>query len=150
MGSKVVVGDGPDADALKHEYPDAHFLGVKQNAELARCYAAADLFVFPSASDTFGLVLLEACASGLRIAALPAPGPKDIFGGEGDFTALDSDLGRAVARGADPDGRQRSAARFRSAVHLVRLHRAILRHPAYFASADRFCRTPNQPDIRPD
>jgi glycosyltransferase involved in cell wall biosynthesis len=98
LGSKVVVGDGPDADALKHEYPDAHFLGVKQNAELARCYAAADLFVFPSASDTFGLVLLEACASGLRIAALPAPGPKDIFGGEGDFTALDSDLGRAVAR----------------------------------------------------
>lgn len=97
-GSKVVIGDGPDAEKLRHEYPDAHFLGARQGAELARCYAAADLFVFPSISDTFGLVLLEACASGLRIAALPAPGPMDIFDGESNFAALDPDLGRAVAR----------------------------------------------------
>jgi len=97
-GSKVVVGDGPDLEALKHDYPDAHFLGAKQGIDLARCYAAADLFVFPSITDTFGLVLLEACASGLRIAALPAPGPLDIFGSDSDFAALDADLGRAVAR----------------------------------------------------
>ncbi len=72
-GSKIVVGDGPEFEALKKAYPDAHFLGARHGAELARCYAAADLFVFPSLTDTFGLVLLEACASGLRVAALPAP-----------------------------------------------------------------------------
>jgi glycosyltransferase involved in cell wall biosynthesis len=65
---------------------------------LARHYAAADLFVFPSTLDTFGLVLLEACASGLRIAAMSAPGPLDIFGGDCDVAALDCDLASAIAR----------------------------------------------------
>jgi glycosyltransferase involved in cell wall biosynthesis len=149
-GSKVVVGDGPDSDALKHEYPDAHFLGVMQDAELARCYAAADLFVFPSASDTFGLVLLEACASGLRIAALPAPGPLDIFGSEGDFTALDSDLGRAIARALTlTDDREpaRAFARRFTWSACTEQFCAILRiSPAGIGSVDLV----DQPDIRPD
>ncbi len=97
-GSKVVIGDGPEFAALAGDFPEARFLGAKCGEDLARHYAAADVFVFPSASDTFGLVLLEACASGLRIAALPAPGPLDIFGGDGDFTALDPDLGSAISR----------------------------------------------------
>ena len=66
---------------------------------LARHYAPADLFVFPSTTDTFGLVLLEACAAGLRIAAVPAPGPLDIFadGESKSFVVIDRDLGRAIA-----------------------------------------------------
>jgi glycosyltransferase involved in cell wall biosynthesis len=99
-GSLVVVGDGPDLPALKRDYGHAHFLGAMEGESLARHYAAADLFVFPSLTDTFGLVLLEACAAGLRIAACPAPGPSDIFIGEEaeSFSALDADLGQAVKR----------------------------------------------------
>ncbi len=97
-GSKVIVGSGPDRDKLAALYPDAHFLGRMEGEALARAYAAADLFVFPSCSDTFGLVLLEACAAGLRIAAYPVPGPKDIFDQPDakDFVVLDVDLQRAV------------------------------------------------------
>ena len=81
-GSLVVIGEGPDLPVLQARYPQVHFLGSKTGEALARSYAAADLFVFPSTTDTFGLVLLEACASGLRIAAYPAPGPLDILEGE--------------------------------------------------------------------
>ena len=97
-GSQVVVGDGPDLASLKREYPDVHFLGALSGEKLARHYAAADLFVFPSIADTFGLVVLEACAAGLRVAAMPVPGPSDIFADDTakDFTAMDWDLGRAV------------------------------------------------------
>ena len=75
-----------------------HFLGALSGEKLARHYAAADLFVFPSIADTFGLVVLEACAAGLRVAAMPVPGPSDIFADDTakDFTAMDWDLGRAV------------------------------------------------------
>lgn len=99
-GTKVVIGDGPDAGKLSARYLDAHFLGRLDHAELARAYAAADLFVFPSKTDTFGLVLLEACAAGLRVAAYPVAGPKDVLGGEeaAAFTALDEDLQAAVER----------------------------------------------------
>lgn len=99
VGSQVVIGDGPDLALLSQEYPGVHFLGAMSGEELARHYAAADLFVFPSTTDTFGLVLLEACAAGLRIAAMPASGPSDIFAdGVGEsFVALDGDLGRAIA-----------------------------------------------------
>jgi glycosyltransferase involved in cell wall biosynthesis len=98
-GSKVVVGDGPDLPLLRAEYKRAHFLGPHVGEELARHYAAADLFVFPSTTDTFGLVLLEACAAGLRVASYPAPGPVDVFANPAArrFAALDADLGRAVA-----------------------------------------------------
>jgi glycosyltransferase involved in cell wall biosynthesis len=80
-GSKVIVGDGPARAALAARYPQAVFLGARQGEALANAYAAADVFVFPSKTDTFGLVLLEALASGLPVAAFPVPGPRDVIGG---------------------------------------------------------------------
>ena len=79
-GSKVVVGDGPDFARLKAAYPDVHFLGVMTGEALARAYAGADAFVFPSRTDTFGMVILEALAAGLPVAAYPVPGPLDVLG----------------------------------------------------------------------
>ncbi len=73
-GSKVVVGDGPQLSSLRGNYPDVHFTGVRHGAALARAYAGADVFVFPSLTDTFGLVLLEALACGTPIAAYPVTG----------------------------------------------------------------------------
>jgi glycosyltransferase involved in cell wall biosynthesis len=78
-GSKLVVGDGPQRKALEREYPAAHFVGAKHGAALAAAYAGADVFVFPSRTDTFGLVVLEALASGLPVAAFPVTGPLDIL-----------------------------------------------------------------------
>ncbi|MEL6324983.1 MAG: glycosyltransferase, partial [Pseudomonadota bacterium] len=78
-GSKVVVGEGPQLEALKEKYADAHFLGAKFGNELAACFASADVFVFPSLTDTFGLVILEAMATGTPVAAFDAPGPRDII-----------------------------------------------------------------------
>lgn len=99
-GSKVVIGDGPDMDLLRKAYPQSRFLGAMEGEQLGRHYAAADVFVFPSLTDTFGLVLLEACAAGLRVACLPAPGPVDLFSvpEASAFAALDANLGQAVAR----------------------------------------------------
>jgi glycosyltransferase involved in cell wall biosynthesis len=117
-GSKVVIGDGPDLSALRTRYPHAHFLGSIQGDALARHYAAADLFVFPSTTDTFGLVLLEACSAGLRVAAYPAPGPLDIFADDEakSFAVLDKDLSSACARALalpdNPDAPRNFAARF--------------------------------------
>ncbi|RFB80057.1 glycosyltransferase family 4 protein [Methylovirgula sp. 4M-Z18] len=82
-GSKAVVGDGPARETLMAAYPDAHFLGLKTGKELAQIYASADALVFPSRTDTFGIVLLEALASGLPIAAHPVPGPLDVIGDDG-------------------------------------------------------------------
>ena len=79
-GTKVVVGDGPARAALERSYPDAVFLGSRTGEQLAEAYAAADVFVFPSRTDTFGLVLLEALASGLPVAAFPVTGPLDVIG----------------------------------------------------------------------
>ncbi|OYV32301.1 MAG: alpha-mannosyltransferase [Rhodospirillales bacterium 20-64-7] len=79
-GSKLVVGDGPQRKALEREYPDVHFAGARHGAALAAAYAGSDVFVFPSKTDTFGLVVLEALASGLPVAAYPVTGPKDIIG----------------------------------------------------------------------
>ena len=110
-GTKVVIGDGPDAETLKLDFPEARFLGPMRGEALARHYAAADLFVFPSTLDTFGLVLLEACASGLRIAAMSAPGPLDIFGGDCDVATLDCDLASAIARALElPENCERARA----------------------------------------
>lgn len=95
-GSKVIVGKGPQLDELKARYPQAHFLGYRENGELTRHYAAADVFVFPSRTDTFGLVMLEALASGVPVAAFPVPGPLDVIGDSG-AGVLDEDLGRAIA-----------------------------------------------------
>jgi len=90
-GTKLVVGDGPARNALAKKYPAAVFLGSRQSEELAQIYAAADVFVFPSRTDTFGLVLLEALASGVPVAAFPAAAPRDVIG-EAPVGALDEDL----------------------------------------------------------
>ncbi len=94
-GTKLVVGDGPSKLGLKVRYPDAVFLGAKTHAELPAIYASADAFVFPSLTDTFGLVLVEAMACGLPVAAFPAPGPLDVIGKSG-AGVLSTDL-RAAA-----------------------------------------------------
>ncbi len=78
-GSKVVTGDGPDRAMLEAKYPNALFTGKKTGADLAACYQSADVFVFPSKTDTFGMVLIEALACGLPVAAYPVTGPKDII-----------------------------------------------------------------------
>ncbi len=96
-GSKVLVGDGPDFTALKNKYPWAHFIGVKKGKDLADHYRSADLFVFPSKTDTFGMVLVEAMACGLPIAAYMVTGPIDIVS-KPFLGVLDSDLGKAARR----------------------------------------------------
>jgi glycosyltransferase involved in cell wall biosynthesis len=93
-GTKVVVGDGPDRARLERKYPDCRFLGYKFGAELSAHLAAADVFVFPSRTDTFGLVMLEAMACGVPIAALPVTGPVDVVR-NGTTGVLDEDLRRA-------------------------------------------------------
>ena len=108
-GTKVVVGDGPQRSALQNAYPDAEFLGERHGDALTRAYAGADVFVFPSDTDTFGLVLLESLACGTPIAALPVTGPADILAQAGpEVGALDIDLRRAALRALDAD---RSACR---------------------------------------
>lgn len=97
-GTKVVVGDGPARAALERDFPDAVFLGAKQGEALAEVYAAADVFVFPSKTDTYGLVLLEALASGVPVAAYPVTGPRDVIGDE-PVGVLSEDL-RAACLGA--------------------------------------------------
>jgi glycosyltransferase involved in cell wall biosynthesis len=79
-GSKWVVGDGPAMASIKEKYPNINYLGVLQQEELAKVYAAADVFVFPSKTDTFGLVILEAMACGTPVAAYPVTGPIDVLG----------------------------------------------------------------------
>jgi glycosyltransferase involved in cell wall biosynthesis len=93
-GTKVVVGDGPDRERLAREYPGCHFPGYRFGAELARYLAMADVFVFPSRTDTFGLVMLEAMACGLPVAALPVTGPVDVVQ-NGVTGVLDDDLQQA-------------------------------------------------------
>jgi glycosyltransferase involved in cell wall biosynthesis len=93
-GTKVIVGDGPARPGLERKYPQAVFLGARHGEELAEIYAAADVFVFPSRTDTFGLVLLEALASGLPVAAFPVAGPRDVIGAA-PVGVLDEDLGTA-------------------------------------------------------
>ncbi|GAM03265.1 glycosyltransferase family 4 protein [Novosphingobium sp. MBES04] len=104
-GSKVVVGDGPALESLKRRYPDAHFLGPMRGEELASAYRAADGFVFPSRTDTFGLVVIEALACGVPVAAYPVTGPIDILGEDGcgvdlpvvcPAGVLDTELSRAI------------------------------------------------------
>ena len=110
-GTKVVVGGGPALERLRGRYPSAWFLGAKHGAELAMTYAAADVFVFPSRTDTFGLVNIEALACGLPVAAFPVPGPIDILGPEGKgvhggqrrIGAADDELSKAIRRALTAD-----------------------------------------------
>ncbi len=94
-GSKVVVGDGPARAALAAEYPHVHFLGAKFGEDLAAIYRAADVFVFPSRTDTFGLVMIEALACGTPVAALPVQGPLDVLNPQ--VGVMDEALDRAIA-----------------------------------------------------
>ena len=122
-GTKVVVGDGPALAGLKARYPAARFLGALSGEALASAYRGADAFVFPSLTDTFGLVVIEALACGVPVAAFPVAGPRDILGpaarGEGDDAPapvgrLDPDLAVAIkgALAAPRDGAASFAKRF--------------------------------------
>lgn len=104
-GSKVVVGDGPALAEMRQRFPQAVFMGALAGEELASAYRAADCFVFPSITDTFGLVIIEALACGVPVAAFPVPGPIDILGPTGlgntgtlknPVASLDPDLSRAI------------------------------------------------------
>ena len=103
----MLVGGGPQTTELAKTYPDALFTGPKHGEELAQAYASADVFVFPSLTDTFGLVLLEALASGVPVAAYPVSGPKDVLT-DPRAGVLSSDLREASLRALDLD---REAAR---------------------------------------
>lgn len=103
-GTKVVIGDGPQREALRRAHPEAQFVGERHGAALASAYAGADVFVFPSRTDTFGLVLLESLACGTPIAAHPVTGPADILDGASPGVGvLDHDLRRAALRALDGD-----------------------------------------------
>ena len=106
-GTKVIVGDGPALEAMRQRYPDAVFTGAMSGEELASAYRSADCFVFPSRTDTFGLVIIEALACGVPVAAYPVAGPLDIIGKDGrgvdgdmpaTIGALDDDLEIAVSK----------------------------------------------------
>ena len=120
-GSKVVVGDGPLLAEMQARYPHVHFIGALAGENLAAAYRAADCFVFPSKTDTFGLVVIEALASGVPVAAFPVPGPIDVVGRHGrgvdnvmpaTIAALDDDLAVAMRRALGLD--RRAAAVFGS------------------------------------
>jgi glycosyltransferase involved in cell wall biosynthesis len=92
---KVMVGDGPMLETYKKKYPDVHFTGFKTGVELARYYANAEVFVFPSRWETFGIVMIEAMACGTPVAAFPVQGPEDVID-EGMTGCMNDDLKQAV------------------------------------------------------
>jgi glycosyltransferase involved in cell wall biosynthesis len=94
-GTKVVAGIGPALEGLKSRFPEVRFVGVLDSERLSRLYSAADVFVFPSRTDTFGLVMLEALACGTPVAAFPVQGPIDVVG-DSPAAVLDEDLRKAA------------------------------------------------------
>jgi glycosyltransferase involved in cell wall biosynthesis len=96
-GTKVVVGDGPARSMLERKFPDAKFLGQKTGDDLIAAYSASDVFVFPSRTDTFGLVVLESLACGTPVAAYPVQGPSDVVG-DAPVAALSDDLAVACRK----------------------------------------------------
>ena len=112
-GSKIVIGDGPERARLEAQYPGVRFAGYRFAEDLARYLAAADVMVFPSRTDTFGLVNLEAMACGVPVAAYPVTGPIDVIT-DGLTGALDTDLHRAALRALtlDPERCRQHALRF--------------------------------------
>lgn len=104
-GSKWIIGDGPLRENLQQSYPDAHFLGSKSHQELGAYYNCADVLVFPSETDTFGLVMLEAMACGVPVAAYPVCGPIDVVK-DGVSGSLDHDLSRACLRALQLNSKQ--------------------------------------------
>ncbi len=105
-GSKVVVGEGPDMEGLKNKYPEVHFYGKLAGESLATYFASADVFVFPSLTDTYGLVMLEALAAGTPVAAFPTTGPIDLLTKQ--TGVMDDDLSAAIMKAQTLD---RSACR---------------------------------------
>ena len=154
-GRKVVVGGGPQIEELRARYPGVHFTGKKTGEELAQCYASADALVFPSRTDTFGMVLLEAMASGLPVAAFPVTGPVDVVK-PGETGVLSEDLrqaaldafalDRAHVRARAQDFSWENAAR----LFLANITSACLKEPARakalrrFNLAKRFSETPRR------
>jgi glycosyltransferase involved in cell wall biosynthesis len=135
-GTKVVVGDGPSREDLQRKYPDVVWRGYQFGAALSAHFASADCFVFPSRTETFGNVLLEAMASGLPVASVPAPGPVDLVT-EGVNGAIDDDLGAACLR-ALPCSRERARASvvrrtLRAGHDLFRAHLVPMRPEIPFA-----------------
>ena len=126
-GTKWVVGGGPQLKELKRRYKDVQFFGSVDTEELSRRYAEADCFVFPSRTDTFGLVMVEALASGVPVAGYPVPGPLDVVTVP-NVGAIDEDLRTAclAAVTGDPAGLPAP----RRDLHLGKLRRAVPRHPA--------------------
>lgn len=112
-GTKVVVGDGPQREELEQKYPGTRFVGYQYGEALARFVAAADVFVFPSHTDTFGLVMLEALACGVPVAAFPVQGPNDVIL-DRRVGCLDEDLRDAVATALtlDPEDCRQYALRY--------------------------------------
>jgi glycosyltransferase involved in cell wall biosynthesis len=112
-GSKLVYGQGPLAETLRRKHPEVHWRGVVPRSELPHIYSAADAFVFPSRSETFGLVMLEAMACGTPVAAFPVPGPLDVIA-DSKGGVLDDDLQRAALRALElpRDEVRRRALRF--------------------------------------
>lgn len=104
-GTKLVVGIGPQLEEYRARYPEAVFAGYLENGALASYFAASDVFVFPSLTDTFGLVLLEALASGIPVAAYPVTGPLDVVGPHPEVGCLHEDLAEAIkgALGKSPE-----------------------------------------------
>jgi glycosyltransferase involved in cell wall biosynthesis len=96
-GSKVVIGEGPQEAELRQKFPAATFLGLRKGVQLASLIASADVFVFPSRTDTFGVVQLEALACGVPVAAFPVMGPRDVIG-DHPIGVLDEDLRAACLR----------------------------------------------------
>jgi glycosyltransferase involved in cell wall biosynthesis len=121
-GSKVVVGDGPDREMLQARHPEVLFTGYKSGEDLARCYADADVFVFPSLTETWGGVMVEALAAGTPVAGFDAPGPKDL---DPSVAAVSDDLRAACLKALSLD---RAAAR------------AYAERFSWRASADEFVR----------
>jgi glycosyltransferase involved in cell wall biosynthesis len=119
-GSKVVIGDGPARHELQRSYPQTRFLGYRKNGSLAAHLASADVMVFPSRTDTFGLVMLEAMACGVPVAAYPVPGPADVIH-NGVNGWIDEDLRTATRNALEVDRRScRSFAEAHSWEHCSR------------------------------
>jgi glycosyltransferase involved in cell wall biosynthesis len=139
-GTLIVIGDGPDLDMLKRRYPAVRFLGHKTGEDLARHVAAADVFVFPSLTDTFGLVLIEALACGVPVAAFPVQGPIDVID-NGVTGVLDEDLRAAAlkALALDPAACRAAALRYTWA--------ACTRQ--FLAHVEVARQTPSAADVRP-
>lgn len=129
-GSKVVVGDGPARAALARRFPDAHFLGALSGEALAGAYAGADVLVFPSRTDTFGLVMIEALACGTPVAAYPVTGPVDILTPETGAMRDDLDAAIAAARACDRAACARLGRSFSWSASALQFRAALATRPA--------------------